>query len=206
MSNIRKKDDPNRYYKLRAIFEFLGAFSIFKQPYIYISLVVAILFTYIGLGTDSTFIQTLMISDITLFGFTVTAFSILISLNDHTVDYLKNILRVPAYIFAIGQFTWTEILLFTGFVSGGLNYALISDSFSSFQFTLRGAVVSIPLATMISYPFYFFSIYGIMNTFISLSGVLRLIAVTRGRADDDLKSAWDEGIKRIKEGKVKKED
>lgn len=206
MSKIGKKDDPNRYYELRTIFEFLGAFSIFKQPYIYVSLVAAILFTDIGLGTDSTFIQTLMISDITLFGFTITAFSILISLNDHTVDYLKNLLKVPAYIFAIGQFTWTEILLFAGFVSGGLSYALISDSFSSFQFTMRGAVVSIPLATIIAYPFYFFSTYGIMNTFISLSGVLRLIAVTRGRADDELKSAWEEGIKRIKEGKVKKED
>lgn len=206
MNNLGKKDDPNRYYKLRTIFEFLGAFSIFKQPYIYVSLAAAILFTYIGLGTDSTFIQTLVISDITLFGFTITAFSILISLNDHTTNYLKNLLKVPAYIFAIGQFTWTEILLFLGFVSGGLSYALVSDSFISLQFTLRSTFLSIPLATILSYPFYFFSTYGIMNTFISLSGVLRLIAVTRGRADDELKAAWEEGIKMIKEGKVKKED
>lgn len=194
----------DRYYKLRAIFEFIGGYSVLKQPYIYVSIVLAAICVYIRLGQDATFIQTLLISDITLFGFTITAFSILLSLQNHTTDYLKNILRVPEYIYSIGQFTWTEILLFAGFSFGGILYGTITDSIYLIQLHIRGMSSFIILTSILSYPFYFFSLYGILNTFIWATNVLRIIAITRGRADDELKAAWDEGIKELKRKKGQK--
>jgi hypothetical protein len=193
-----KTVENNRYYQLRTIFEFLGGFSILKQIYVYVSIVLAAICVYVGLGQDPTFIQTLLISDITLFGFTITAFSILLSLQNHTADYLKNILRVPEYIYSIGQFTWTEILLFAGFSFGSITYAMITDSFGVTQLPIRGVTIFIDLTNTLSYPFYFFSLYGILNTFVWATNVLRHIAITRGRADDELKAAWDEGMTRLK--------